>query len=51
MIPVENDGKVARTKLEDMKDHIAIRASHMFPYNKKVQKQTLHFLEYGNFDH
>lgn len=54
IIPGENDGKVAveRTKLEGMKDHIVIRASHtFFPSNTEVQKQTLYFLKNGNFKH
>ena len=52
IIPGENDGKVAvkRTKLEGMKDHIVVSASHtFFPSNKEVQKQTLFFLKNGNF--
>jgi len=54
IIPGENDGKVAveRTKLEGMKDHIVINASHtLFPSNKMVQKQTLYFLKNGKFKH
>ena len=54
IIPGENDGKVAveRTKLEGMKDHIVVSASHtFFPSNKEVQKQTLYFLKNGNFKH
>ncbi len=54
IIPGENDGKVAveRTKLEGMKDHIVVSASHtFFPSNKEVQNQTLHFLKNGNFKH
>lgn len=54
IIPGENDGKVAveRTKVEGMKDHIVISASHtLFPSNKTVQKQTLFFLKNGNFKH
>lgn len=52
IIPGENDGKVAveRTKLKGMKDHIVVNASHsFFPSNKKVKRQTLHFLKNGNF--
>lgn len=52
IIPGENDGKVTveRTKLEGMKDHIVVSASHtFFPFNKEVQKQTLYFLKNGNF--
>jgi esterase/lipase len=54
IIPGENDGKVAveRTKLEGMKDHIVVSASHtFFPSNKEVQNQTLYFLKNGNFNH
>ena len=54
IIPGENDGKVAveRTKLEGMKDHIVVSASHtFFPFNKEVQKQTLYFLKNSNFKH
>ena len=54
IIPGEDDGKVAveRTKLEGMKDHIVVSASHtFFPSNKEVQKQTLYFLKNGNFKH
>lgn len=54
IIPGENDGKVAveRTKLEGMKDHIVVSASHtFFPSNKEVRNQTLHFLKKGNFKH
>lgn len=54
IIPGENDGKVAveRTKLDGMKDHIVVSASHtFFPSNKEVQKQTLYFLKNGNFKH
>jgi triacylglycerol lipase len=50
----EDDGKVAveRTKLEGMKDHIVVSASHtFFPSNKEVQKQTLYFLRNGWFRH
>ena len=54
IIPGENDGKVAveRTKLEGMKDHIVVSASHtFFPSNKEVQRQTLCFLKNSNFKH
>lgn len=52
LINGENDGKVSieSTKLNGMKDHIILGVTHtFFPYNKEVQKQTLHFLEYGFF--
>ena len=54
IIPGEDDGKVSveSTKLEGMKDHIVVSASHsFFPSNKEVQNQTLHFLKNGNFKH
>ncbi len=54
IIPGRDDGKVsiASTRLKGMKDHIVIRSSHtFFPSNKKVQKQTLHFLRNGQFKH
>ncbi len=54
IIPGPDDGRVGveKTKLEGMKDHIIIKVSHgFFPYSKKVRKQTLHFLQNGNFLH
>lgn len=54
IIPGENDGKVAveRTKLEGMKDHIVVNASHtFFPSNKEVLKQTLYFIKHNKFSH
>ncbi len=54
IIKGDDDGKVAieKTKLEGMKDHIIIDASHtFFPTNKKVQKQALFFLKNGKFQH
>ncbi len=53
-IPGDNDGKVSveRTKLEGMKDHIVISATHTFmPDNKKVKQQVAHFIEHGMFLH
>jgi esterase/lipase len=53
IIPGDDDGKVSieSTKLEGMKDHIVINASHtFFPSNKEVKRQTLHFLRNGKFD-
>ncbi|MCE3254674.1 MAG: lipase [Rickettsiaceae bacterium] len=52
IIPGKNDGKVSveSTKLEGMKDHITVRASHtLFPSNKEVQKQVIYFLKNGEF--
>lgn len=54
IIPGANDGKVAveKTKLSVMKDHIVVRATHtFFPSSRIVQKQTLHFLKHGQFQH
>jgi esterase/lipase len=54
LIGSDNDGKVsvASTKLEGMKDHVVVRASHvLFPRSKEVQKQVLAFLREGKFDH
>lgn len=54
IIPGKNDGKVAvaRTKLKGMKDHIIVNSAHtFFPSNKKVLKQTLHFIQNGQFKH
>jgi esterase/lipase len=48
----DDDGKVSikSTKLEGMRDHIVVSATHtFFPSNKDVQKQTLYFLKYGVF--
>ncbi|MFT7098872.1 MAG: esterase/lipase [Rickettsiales bacterium] len=53
LIPGDDDGKVSieSTKLQGMKDHIVISASHtFFPSNKKVQLQTLNFLQNGEFN-
>lgn len=54
LISGEDDGKVSveNTKLEGMKDHITVSASHtFFPSNKDAQKQTLAFLKEGRFTH
>jgi hypothetical protein len=40
------------TKLEGVKDHIIVSASHtLFPSNEDVQMQVLHFLQLGEFKH
>jgi pimeloyl-ACP methyl ester carboxylesterase len=47
-----NDGKVAisRTRVDGMRDHIVVHASHtFFPYNREVLEQTSFFLRYGRF--
>lgn len=52
IIPEDDDGKVsiASTKLQGMKDHIIVPASHtLFPGNKTVQEQTYFFLKHGAF--
>ena len=54
VIPGDDDGKVSveSTKVDGMRDHKLIYASHtFFPQNSDVQKQTLHFLRFGQFDH
>ena len=54
LIKNANDGKVSveNTKINGMKDHLIIRASHtLFPLRKKVMEQTVRFLETGSFDH
>jgi esterase/lipase len=52
LINQPNDGKVsiASTKVDGMQDHITLPASHTWlPYNKKVQYQTVYFLQHGKF--
>lgn len=52
IIPGDDDGKVsiASTRVEGMKAHIVVAATHtFFPGNKTVQRQTLHFLKHGVF--
>lgn len=49
----ENDGKVTvdSTRLEGMKDHIVIPASHVgLVSHDETLKQVLHFLEQGEFE-
>lgn len=48
----KNDGKlmVDETKLDGMKDHIVLHATHTFmPSNSSVIQQTAHFLQHGCF--
>lgn len=54
MLPNPDDGKVTleNTKVEGMKDFIALPVTHTFMMkNKKVIKQVVHFLRNGQFDH
>ncbi len=48
-----NDGKVSveSTKLNGMRDHLAIRIDHTFlPTNSQAIQQTLYFLQHGTFN-
>ena len=48
-----SDGKVSvnSTKLQNMTDHIIIKAPHWYmPKSKKMWKQVLHFLLYSKFE-
>ncbi len=52
IIPGPDDGKVAvtRTRLQGMKDHIVVHATHTFMMrNTEVLMQTAHFLKMGEF--
>lgn len=50
----EHDGivPVERTKIEGMKDHIVMQATHSFMmFNKSVMEQALYFLQNEEFNH
>ncbi len=52
--PGKSDGRVtvARTKLEGMKDHISVNATHTFIMNKPVvHRHIIEFLKEGKFGH
>lgn len=54
LIPGPDDGKVSveRAKLEGMRDFLVIPATHPFIMNHPdAIRQTLHFLQYGGFEH
>ena len=54
IVPGKSDGRVSveRTKLEGMKDHITLPATHTFIMDKpNVHNQILQFLEHGLFKH
>ena len=53
VIPGDDDGKVSvkSTRVEGMKAHVIVPASHtFFPSNEIVHKMTAHFLKHGNFE-
>jgi pimeloyl-ACP methyl ester carboxylesterase len=52
MIPGLDDGLVSveSTKLKNMQDFITVPSGHsMMRYNKEVARQTIHFLQHGQF--
>lgn len=53
LLPGEDDGLVTvdSTRLEGMRDHISLPATHLFMVqNREVLKQVLYFLRHGRFD-
>lgn len=54
ILPGKDDGKVSvdRAKVDGMRDFLVVHKSHPFIMNSSyVQKETLHFLQYGIFKH
>lgn len=54
LIPGRDDGKVSieRTKLDGMKDHLVVHATHPFIMkNREAIRQTIQFLRTGAFNH
>ncbi len=54
IIPNESDGRVAleKTRLEGMRDHITLSATHTFiSWKPDTFKQIIHFLKHGEFYH
>ncbi len=54
LLPGMNDGKVSveSTKIEGMIDFLTLPTTHTFMMrNPETIRQTLHFLQYGRFDH
>lgn len=52
LIPGDDDGKVSveSTKIDGMKDHVLVYASHtFFPQNDDVKAHALEFIRYGKF--
>ncbi len=52
IIPEDDDGKVSvlSAQLDGVKDSVMVDASHtFFPSNDEVQRQTVHFLKFGEF--
>lgn len=52
LLPGADDGKVSvsSTKLEGMQDFLTLRSSHVFIMrNPQAIRQTMHFLQYGQF--
>ncbi len=54
IIDGDDDGKVSveSTKVQGMKDHIVLHATHTFMMsNEDVMRETRHFIENGKFEH